>query len=851
MTKLNLSASINVSRLLYNPALCLPNLIIPTFETLPIPLQFPHQPANVTIKAVVLDKDNCFAKDHDDKVWPAYSAVWERLRNEYPKESLLIVSNSAGTDDDINHVQAEKLERDTGVTVLRHSTKKPGCHAEIMEYFQSQGLVEGPHEVAVVGDRLFTDMLMSNMMGSWGVWGINIHHLHTVARARGWFLHEKKIDGQPFNRLLSFFPIHTPAIMSSRGMRRLEKQRLKSLAPVSSESEPEEEYTPKTNAFAFLGGETSEEETSTDYEDCLQGDSNEPLPQPVKISAPKKARKIKQTRKSKQPVVDSDEELDRILQEYAVKEEKKEVQEADSEDEETLPVSEDVIDPCFKVFTPARFARCVALLALDPRDLDPDREFRNLFGNLLIEAIEDADSTSSSFISPEQMKQIQKMKKLVRGWGGSDRRSIPGTTRKLVLTKIRDDWLPSPRKEVGMEEISAQALVELKMSQSEDWMDVIRDEVAEEARRGIKYYKFTRNVDDRLTNAKFYVATAVTPDHEALIGLMHLAPYHVETLIQVATILVRQGDKSNSSGLTERALFVFDRAFPKFFEFGSGMVRLPFAYALNRQFYLACFRYIGVLTQKSTFYTALTWCKLLLSLAPAEDPYGVRYFIDFYAIMSGEYRYLVRLCDSLLVTTYARWLTPGLAYSKVLALLYLEEPVQAAAALKQAYSRYPYTGFQLLETVGLAFHVPIDPKLLQVGPEVALATETYLVRAAAMWSEAKHRQFLHDTLLLLVGTKVESTKEAAVTELIPANLLRHAILSGESKLMAKIPAEVWEDNEIFDYDVLPPHADKSGQVERFTDYVDDNLVAEAIAARSQDDDMMEMIRQMSLRGQDQ
>lgn len=27
-----------------------------------------------------------------------------------------------------------------------------------------------PDQIAVVGDRLFTDVMMANMMGSWGIW---------------------------------------------------------------------------------------------------------------------------------------------------------------------------------------------------------------------------------------------------------------------------------------------------------------------------------------------------------------------------------------------------------------------------------------------------------------------------------------------------------------------------------------------------------------------------------------------------------------------------------------------------------------------------------------------------------
>lgn len=166
MSGFNLSATLNILRLAINPQLCMPQFVVPTFNELPVPLPI----TDSKIKAIVLDKDNCFAKAHDDKVWPEYTDKWNQLKKEYPNASLLIVSNSAGTNDDKNHRQAEILETRTGVPVLRHSTKKPGCHGEIMQYFKQQGVCQHPSEVAVVGDRLFTDMIMANIMGAKGVW---------------------------------------------------------------------------------------------------------------------------------------------------------------------------------------------------------------------------------------------------------------------------------------------------------------------------------------------------------------------------------------------------------------------------------------------------------------------------------------------------------------------------------------------------------------------------------------------------------------------------------------------------------------------------------------------------------
>lgn len=95
------------------------------------------------------------------------------LKAAYPGHRLVIVSNTAGAlSYDSKRELASELEKTTGVTVLSHQTKKPGCGPEIMEYFRKhpETGVTSPSQVAVVGDRLSTDMMLANMMGSYGVW---------------------------------------------------------------------------------------------------------------------------------------------------------------------------------------------------------------------------------------------------------------------------------------------------------------------------------------------------------------------------------------------------------------------------------------------------------------------------------------------------------------------------------------------------------------------------------------------------------------------------------------------------------------------------------------------------------
>ncbi|KZF26573.1 HAD-superfamily phosphatase [Xylona heveae TC161] len=175
---LNLSATLSVFKLFFNPSLCLPHSTVSNFSQLPIPLSRAfirnEKAKEPDIRAVVLDKDDCFAIPHHNEIYKDYESTFRLLRETYPGRKLLIVSNSAGTTtEDPSGREASILEAATDVPVLRHSTKKPGCGAQIMSYFQQHSAETGvthPSQIAIVGDRLLTDVMMANDMGAWGVW---------------------------------------------------------------------------------------------------------------------------------------------------------------------------------------------------------------------------------------------------------------------------------------------------------------------------------------------------------------------------------------------------------------------------------------------------------------------------------------------------------------------------------------------------------------------------------------------------------------------------------------------------------------------------------------------------------
>lgn len=97
---MNVSAIINIVRLVRDPALCLPHASVPTFNHLPVPVSsvFTNGENGLKsdIRAVVLDKDNCFAYPKENAVYKPYEVrfrtslsrpLWTPILSTYPEKA--------------------------------------------------------------------------------------------------------------------------------------------------------------------------------------------------------------------------------------------------------------------------------------------------------------------------------------------------------------------------------------------------------------------------------------------------------------------------------------------------------------------------------------------------------------------------------------------------------------------------------------------------------------------------------------------------------------------------------------------------------------------------------------------
>lgn len=167
---------------LHDPSSLLPHATIPTLLFLPFPVgaclpSISKTGAKPTIRALVIDKDNTLCPPETAKLHQTYINKIEKIKESpefaHSPHSVLIVSNTAGSSSAVHHeAEAKLLEAELGLPVLRQhpARKKPFCGPDILAYFKEHGVTDDPREIAVVGDRLATDVLLAREMGSWSIW---------------------------------------------------------------------------------------------------------------------------------------------------------------------------------------------------------------------------------------------------------------------------------------------------------------------------------------------------------------------------------------------------------------------------------------------------------------------------------------------------------------------------------------------------------------------------------------------------------------------------------------------------------------------------------------------------------
>ncbi|KAI0077200.1 HAD-superfamily phosphatase [Panus rudis PR-1116 ss-1] len=157
----NVSGTLVPLHLLINPRLVISSVIVKDIRQLDF-----RELRKAGYRGAVFDKDNCVTIPHRDQLVPELKEAWNECREAFGENNVLIVSNSAGTRLDPGGIQAESVSHYLNVPVLRHLKLKPSyaCITSIRKYFSSLPEPVKDDELIVVGDRIFTDVVMANRM---------------------------------------------------------------------------------------------------------------------------------------------------------------------------------------------------------------------------------------------------------------------------------------------------------------------------------------------------------------------------------------------------------------------------------------------------------------------------------------------------------------------------------------------------------------------------------------------------------------------------------------------------------------------------------------------------------------
>ncbi|ODQ68106.1 DUF654-domain-containing protein [Nadsonia fulvescens var. elongata DSM 6958] len=511
----------------------------------------------------------------------------------------------------------------------------------------------------------------------------------------------------------------------------------------------------KPNLFALLGNDSDSEEES---EEVLSEDEMKvliPTPKPVaKISG--KGKKGNSNANSKKP-----------------KGKKGSVSEPNSKNSSKFnsrantPIAQLSLKggKC-KAVTP----EYVHALKLDSRNLDPEREIRQLFGRV---SREDETPRASTY-NLGRGTNAQRAKTILHSWGGKDGKTIPGTTRKLQMTRIKPEWIPSLSKD---------------MSVKETWC----------LEEGCTAFYFDHSQEYRDAQRRFYRASR-DGDPQNLMNLTGRSPYHPSTLLQVSEILVHGGQSAEAADMVERSLFAFDRALLSKNNFSfDGKCRLPFRYYSNRLMFLTVYRHVCNLARRGTWLTALEYVKLLLSL-DGEDPYYASLMIDYFSLKAGEFIYFVNLASTRMYAQ--KWADyPNISYSLALGLLLDNKPDQAAKALHKAITKFPWVAVRIAEDAGCHALLNNLEHNNIVTAEQNVYMELFMMRSGQVWKSKEAAKTLF--VQVVSGMKVITSSKALGSLDINRALARHIFLTNEPKILGLLPSK-YTNSPLREDDILPP-----------------------------------------------
>lgn len=406
-----------------------------------------------------------------------------------------------------------------------------------------------------------------------------------------------------------------------------------------------------------------------------------------------------------------------------------------------------------------------ALLAVEHKNLNPDNEMRKIFGSRVVQT--------------EQSRRRNNQRR----------------------TAIRNTWLARPKDTwpvMGKAGLSMELL---------------------EAKHGVQYFTFQHS--KAYQQIEFHFMDAVESlNPQNIMDILKVHPHHVNCLLQLSEISRINEDMPVAAELIERALYVFEITFHSMFSLTQGNCRLDYRRPENRSFYFALFHHLGFVGKRGCYRTALELCKLILSLDPEGDPLCMLLMIDFYALRSEQFEFLIRMNDEWGAHRNLSQL-PNFAFSVALAKFHLAKKQNSTtsssdAKLQDALLMFPGILVPLLDKCG----IQPDSRVMKhsffndssnMPPSLEQLVMLYIGRSHVCWKDPDVVHWLQSNVNEVLSRVTENDpviKEYAEKRKVryqgtPRNISRHILISEIKEARAALPPDV-TNSPILNYDPLPP-----------------------------------------------
>lgn len=202
--------------------------------------------------------------------------------------------------------------------------------------------------------------------------------------------------------------------------------------------------------------------------------------------------------------------------------------------------------------------------------------------------------------------------------------------------------------------------------------------------------------------------------------------------------------------------------------------------------------------RKGTYRTALEWAKLLFSLDPEGDPYGMNHFIHILAVRSRETDWLEGFIEAFKDGP----LHGEMRYyrnSLVLGWIGRQEDDRAKVRLVEEMEATPWVYCALFQTLGL----DAPPSIWGVQPpgEVdEFYTTLYVEMTKDMWNFPRYT-----TLLKTAADTARKQKETEPTNaVLELRTARFVYLEGNTKMLSLVPRQYLDRQPNYEFDPLPP-----------------------------------------------